>query len=276
MCTEVLDVVAIWSPGISIPAESVFPACWNYTRLGRGGDGLSALVPGTLPFQCSNCLDIYESLDSSSCNGSSYPISYQDLLVLVTWTNVPSLSTPSPVDPLTGAHWEGLALQEYLEECKYCTWSGWSHGPDPNWGELNYSSSYCVGGWDVCITNSQLPNCLLFLCKPQSYKYSCEGCSLQQSPVPFWFLCLLGQEPKNLKQVWRVLFCESSWSNLYREIFQIPCCTLSFLDQIVILHFSLKLPGFVSFIRLFFVFLFSCFFFSDSLLFFSFAAYHFH
>ena len=45
-------------------------------------------------------------------------ISDQDLLVLVTWTNVPSLSTSSPADPLRGAHWEGLALLEHLEYFK--------------------------------------------------------------------------------------------------------------------------------------------------------------
>ena len=43
-CTEVLDVVAISSPGISIPAESIFPDCCNCPRLGKGGGGLSALV----------------------------------------------------------------------------------------------------------------------------------------------------------------------------------------------------------------------------------------
>ena len=50
-----------------------------------------------------------------------------------------SLSISSPVDLLTGTHWEGLALQEHLEECKHCSWSGWSQGPDPTWGEVNYS-----------------------------------------------------------------------------------------------------------------------------------------
>ena len=100
-CTEVLDVVAISRPGISIPAESVFPACCNCPQLGMCGGGLSALVPGTLPLRCCNCLDIARNhLIVSSCNGSSYPISDQDLLVLVTWTNMPSLSTSSPVDPL--------------------------------------------------------------------------------------------------------------------------------------------------------------------------------
>ena len=34
VCTKVLDVVAISSPGILIPAESVLPACSNCPRLG--------------------------------------------------------------------------------------------------------------------------------------------------------------------------------------------------------------------------------------------------
>ena len=88
------------------------------------------------------------------------PISDQDLMVLVTWTNVPSLSTSSPVDPLTGVHLEVPcpAGTSWPEERKDQTWSGWSQDPDPTWGKVNYSSSIgLVGGMCGLLTNSQLP-----------------------------------------------------------------------------------------------------------------------
>ena len=117
-CREVLDVVAVWSSGISIPAESVFPACCNNFRPGSVG-----------------------IFDLNQC---AKPFHF------------------SPVDPLTGAHWEGLALQEHLEECKHRTWSGWSQGPDPTWGRADYSSSiWLVGGMYGQFTNFQIAWCFL-------------------------------------------------------------------------------------------------------------------
>ena len=78
------------------------------------------------------------------------------------WTNMPSLSTSSPVDPLTGANWEGLAQQEHLEECKHRTRSGW---PQESWSYLGWSRLLIfnwIGGWDVWVVH-QLPNCFVFL-----------------------------------------------------------------------------------------------------------------
>ena len=158
-----LDVVAVSSPGIgiSIPAGSVFQACCHCS---------SAVVGWTLWSQEPSLFSATTVSTSRNhltvvVNGRSYPIfSDQDLLVLVPWTKVPSLSTSSPVDPLTGAHWEGLAVKEHLEECKHRRWSGWSQGPDPPRGEKNYLSSIgLVGGMYGWFTNSKLPNCLVFL-----------------------------------------------------------------------------------------------------------------
>ena len=84
-----------------------------------------------------------------------------------------SLSTSSPVDTLSGAHWKVLVLQEHLEECNFASTvhgqaAGWSQGPDPTWGEVNYSSSIGLVGWTYGrFTNSQLPWCFL-----QATKYS--------------------------------------------------------------------------------------------------------
>ena len=181
------DTVAISSPGISIPAESVIPACCNCPWLGMGGGGLSALV---LEPSLSNAATVLTSRNHLTVVTPF--ISDQDLLVLVTWTDVPSLSTSSPVDPLTGAHREGLALQEHLEECKHCTWSGWVTG---SWSYLGWSKLliFCwVGEWDVWVVRKLPTSKLLGVsCKPQSIGLSgSEGCSCNRVQCLF----LLGQK----------------------------------------------------------------------------------
>ena len=194
-----------------------FHSCWTSLssllqlacpRLGTGGGGLSPLVSGTLPLglplQCSNGPDTKESLDSGSCNGSSYPISDQDLLVLVTWTNVPNFSTSFPVDPLTGVPWEDLHCRIILKSAR--TVHGQAghrililHAPymvklvTGSWSYLGQSKSLIfnwVGGWDVWavhqLTTSKLPG---VFCKPQSISRS-EGCSCNRVQcLSVFFVC---------------------------------------------------------------------------------------
>ena len=157
-CAEVLDVVAISTPGIQFLLNQSFQLAATAPDLGRAvvGWALWSREPSLSSAATVLTSRNHLTLDNSSFNGSSCPVSDQDLLVLVTWTNVPSLSTSSPVDTLTGAHWEGLALQERLEECKHRRWSGWSQ---ESWSYLGQSKLLIfnwVGGWDVWAVH-QLP-----------------------------------------------------------------------------------------------------------------------
>ena len=96
-----LDVVAVSNPDISDPAESVFPTCCNCCRLGTGRSGLSTLFQEPSVYSAATV--------STSKNHLTRPGSV-GIGDFNQWAQPFHLF---PVDPLTGASWKGLALQEH-------------------------------------------------------------------------------------------------------------------------------------------------------------------
>ena len=107
-------------------------------------------------------------------------------------------------------------------------WALWS--PSLSSAATVLTSRNHLTGWAIY----QLPTSKLLgvPCKPK--RISSSGAVLPTGCSSFLVSLFVWQ--KTLKQVRRV-FRESSWSDLYREIVQLPSCTLSFMDQIFICQF---------------------------------------
>ena len=185
---------------ISTPAEKNLSNLLQLPQLWPSCSGLIALVPGTRPLLYGNCLDIWESLDSSSCNVGSLIHSDQDLLIMVI---EPSYSIQSRICLLWWLEQICQTLsfspnKPFIRRALQCwdifnsastlygqviTWS-WSY-----LGQNEWSSS--MGWWVGWISGSPTFNFQIawcFLASHRVYKQHW-GLFLQQSQGLSWFLC---------------------------------------------------------------------------------------